>query len=93
MPSPKKSILKRIVQTENYQVNWREMFLQVKNFTWSLVTREVHMASLWDAFLFKGIGVGGGVTPLNSAASACRTAEKVSKGLGSGRAGVTRIRI
>lgn len=54
MPSPKKSILKGIVQTENYQVNLREMFLYVKNFTGSLVSREVHMASLWDDFLLRG---------------------------------------
>lgn len=76
MPFSKKSILKRITQTENYQVNWREMFLQVKNLTCSLASREVHMASLWGASLLRGLGV----TPLRSATSACQIAERAAQG-------------
>lgn len=52
MPPSKKAILKRIVRSENYQVNWREMFLKVKNFTCNLAYQDILIASFSNACSF-----------------------------------------
>lgn len=52
MPPSKKAILKRIVQSKNYQVNWREMFLKVKNFTCNLAYQENRTDSFSSACSF-----------------------------------------
>lgn len=52
MPPSKKAILKRIVQSENYQGNWRKMFLKVKNFTCNLAYQEILTVSFSSAYSF-----------------------------------------
>lgn len=52
MPPSKKAILKRTVRDENYQVNWREMFLKVKIFTCNLAYQEILTASFSNACSF-----------------------------------------
>lgn len=52
MSPSKKTILKRIVRSENYQVNWRKMFLTVKNFTRNLAYQEILAVSFSSTFSF-----------------------------------------
>lgn len=55
MSPSKKAILKRIVQSENYQVNWKETFLTVKNFICNLAYQEILTISFSSAFSLYGV--------------------------------------